>query len=89
MEWFNGFGLAFVAAVMIPNIVFAIRCRDGFENLWKNRTAEIIEQIGRYGCMGFMVFNVPGTWLGWWSDEAFAAYLAVGSALMSCTGRSG
>ena len=83
MEWFNVFGLVFIVVIMIPNIVFAVRCKDGFENRWNNKSIEIIEQIGRVGCFGFMVFHVPGTWLGWWSDEAFAAYLIV-DALLVC-----
>ena len=77
MEWFNVFGLVFIVIIMIPNIVFAVRCKDGFENSWNNKAVEIIEQIGRVGCFGFMVFNVPGTWLGWWSEEAFARYLVI------------
>ena len=75
MAWFNGFGFAFMVFIMIPNIVFAIRCKDGFENKHNNKTAEIMEQIGRFGCFGFMVFNIPGTCFGWWSDKAFAIYL--------------
>ena len=82
MEWFNVFGLVFIVVIMIPNIVFAVRCKDGFENSWNNKAVEIIEQIGRVGCFGFMVFNVPGTWLGWWSDEAFALYLIADTLLV-------
>ena len=77
MEWFNVFGLVFIIAIMIPNIVFAIRCKDGFENKWSNKAIEVVEQIGRFGCFGFMVFNVQGTWFGWWSNEAFAVYLII------------
>ena len=62
---------------MIPNIVFAVRCKDDFENKWNNKVIELIEQIGRFGCIGFMIFNVPGTWFGWWSNEAFAIYLII------------
>lgn len=83
MEWFNVFGLTFMVVIMIPNIVFAVRCKEGFENRWNNKTIEIIEQIGRFGCFGFMIFNVPGTWFGWWSDEAFAVYLIVDSLLIA------
>lgn len=83
MEWFNIFGLIFIIAIMIPNIVFAIRCKDGFENKWNNKAVEIIEQIGRFGCFGFMIINIPGTWYGFWSDEAFAAYLIVDSVLVA------
>ena len=82
MEWFNVFGLVFIVVIMIPNIVFAVRCKDGFENRWNNTVIEIIEQIGRFGCFGFMIFNVPGTWFGWWSNEAFAIYLIIDSLLI-------
>ena len=82
MEWFNVFGLMFMAVILIPNILFAVKCKDGFENKWKNRTVETVEQIGRFGCFGFMIFNIPGTWFGWWSDEAFAVYLVVDALLV-------
>ena len=83
MEWFNVFGLAFIVVIMIPNIAFAVRCKDDFENRWNNKAIEIIEQIGRFGCFGFMIFNVPGTWFGWWSDEAFALYLIIDTLLIA------
>lgn len=81
MEWFNVFGLIFIAVILIPNIVFAVKHKDGFENKWKNRYVELLEQIGRFGCFLFMIFNVPGTWFGWWSDEAFAIYLITDTLL--------
>jgi len=77
MEWFNIFGMIFIVIIMIPNIIYAIKCRDGFENKWNNKFVEIVEQVGRFGCFGFMIINIPGTWFGWWSDEAFAIYLIV------------
>ena len=82
MEWFNVFGLGFVIVILIPNILFAMKCKEGFENTWKNKFVEIIEQIGRFGCLGFMIVNIPGTWFGWWSDEAFAVYLIVDMVLI-------
>ena len=82
MGWFNIFGLFFIVVIMIPNIVFAIKCKEAFENKWSNKVVELLEQIGRFGCFGFMIFNVPGTWFGWWSDEAFAIYLIVDSLLI-------
>ena len=81
MEWFNVFGLVFIVIIMIPNVIFAIRCKEGFENKWGNKLAEFIEQIGRIGCFGFMIINIPGTWLGWWSDDAFAIYLVINTLL--------
>ena len=71
-----------MAVILIPNILFAVKCKDGFENKWKNRTVETVEQIGRFGCFGFMIFNIPGTWFGWWSDEAFAVWLVVDALLV-------
>ena len=81
MEWLNVYGLVFIAAIMIPNIVFALKCKDGFQNKWNNYAVEVIEQVGRFGCFGFMVINIPGTWFGWRSDEAFALYLIVDAVL--------
>ena len=82
MEWFNVFGLIFIVVIMIPNVVFAIKRKDGFDNKWDNKFVEFIEQAGRFGCFGFMIFNIPGTWFGWWSDEAFALYLVVDGILV-------
>ena len=52
MEWFNPFGLLFITIIMIPNIVFPIRCKDGLANNYRNKTVELVEQIGRFGCFG-------------------------------------
>ena len=82
MEWINIFGLIFIVVIMIPNIIFSIKCKDGFANKWKNKFVEMIEQIGRFGCFGFMIINIPGTWFGWWSDEVFAVYLIVNVILV-------
>ena len=83
MEWLNVFGLVMVAVIMIPNILFAMTCKDGFVNKWDNKSLETVEQIGRFGCFGFMIINIPGTWFGWWSDEAFAVYLVVDAVLVT------
>ena len=87
MDRFNIFGLIFIAIIMIPNIIYAIKCKDGFINKWSNKTVELLEQIGRFGCFGFMIINIPDTWFGWWSDNAFEAYLIVNVilVLLYCT----
>ena len=82
MEWLNVFGTIFIVVIMIPNIIYAIKCKEGFENKWNNKIVELIEQIGRFGCFAFMVINIPGTWFGRWSDEAFAIYLIVNTLLV-------
>lgn len=88
MEWFDVFSLIFIVVIMIPNIVFAIKCKGGFDNKWNNKYVEVIEQVGRLGCFGFMIINIPGTWFGWWSDETFALYLIVDTKL-NCATQSG
>lgn len=82
MEWINIFGAVFIAVIMVPNIIFTLKYKDGFENKWNNKDVEVVEQIGRFGCFGFMVVNIPGTWFGWWSDEAFAIYLIANVVLI-------
>ncbi len=81
MGWLNVYGLIMVAVIMIPNIVFAMKCKEGFANKCRNKRVGIIEQIGRFGCFGFMICNIPGAWFGWWSDKAFAIYLITDAVL--------
>lgn len=77
MKWFNLAGFCMIAVIMVPNVIFAMKCKEGFENKWNNRFVETIEQIGRFGCFGFMVINIPGTCLGWIDDKVFSVYLVV------------
>lgn len=84
MKWINPYGLFFMAVILIPNMVFAVKCPQGFENAWENKTVERLEQIGRFGCFGFMIVHIPGTWFGFPSDEAFAIYLIANAALIAC-----
>ncbi|MCH3972974.1 MAG: hypothetical protein LKE53_09495 [Oscillospiraceae bacterium] len=81
MEWINIYGLIIMLAIMVPNIIFAARNKDVFQNLWSNKAVEILEQIGRFGCFGFMVLTIPGCGFGFLSDEAFALYLVIDAVL--------
>lgn len=82
MEYVNLYGLVFIIIIMIPNIIFAIKCKNGFTNKFHNKIIEILEQIGRFGCFIFMIVNVPYTSFGFKSDEAFALYLIIDSILV-------
>lgn len=82
MVWFNPFGLLFIVLIMIPNIIYAVNCKDKFDNQYNNKTLIVLEQIGRYGCFTTMIFNIPFTVFGFWSDEAFAIYLIVDTVLI-------
>ena len=83
MEWFDPFGLVFMTVILIPNIVFALRCRDGSANKYRNKAVELIEQTGRIGCIGFMVFRIPGIRSGWASGESLALYLILDTLLVT------
>ena len=54
MEWLNIWGMIFIVVIMIPNIIFAHKYKDGFGNAHISRIIICTEQIGRYGCIGFM-----------------------------------
>ena len=82
MEYVNLYGLVFIIIIMIPNIIFAIKCKNGFTNKFHNKIIEILEQIGRFGCFIFMIVNVPHTSFGFKSDESFALYLIIDSILV-------
>lgn len=81
MGWFNYYGLAIMAVIMIPNVIYAVKCKDGFENKEQNKALEIAEQVGRYACFILMVFNIPYTYLGFWFKGALIVYLAVESVI--------
>ena len=74
------YGLVIVLIMLVPNVVFALMNKDGFENSWNNRTVEILEQIGRFGCMIFMFIVIPE--ISFPSDESFALYIIVNMALV-------
>ncbi|MCM1042619.1 MAG: hypothetical protein NC350_00175 [Corallococcus sp.] len=81
MDWFNYIGLAIIVVIMVPNIVYAVKCKEGFSSVYKNKAAEVFEQIGRYGCFVLMIFNIPYTYLGFWFDGALYVYITVNACL--------
>ena len=87
MSWFNVYGRIYVLVILIPNLVFAMRCKDGFVNRWHNKTVETLEQIGRFGCLLFMIVQIPGTVFQPWSDTVWMLYFLLDTvfALAYCT----
>lgn len=81
--FFNIYGFIIIAVIMIPNIVFAIKNKNGFENLQNNKITETLEQIGRFGCFVLMIFNIPYTYIGFWFDNALAVYIIVCTVLVT------
>ena len=60
MEYINLFGLSFMGVFMVPNIIFALKNKAGFESISHNKSLETVEEIGRYGCFVFMIFMESG-----------------------------
>lgn len=81
MDWLNIYGLIILVVIMIPNIIYAIKCKDGFQNKFENKTLELFEQISRFGSFGFMVINV--LYFEFWFDNALSVYLTVNGFLVS------
>lgn len=88
MQWFSFIGLIFVVVILIPNIIFAAKNRDGFHNFYNNKIVETLEQIGRFGCFIFMFIAPPFLNIGFKSDGIRTAYIITGSvlAVMYCLG---
>lgn len=82
LNWFNYYGLIAVVIIMMPNIVYAFKHKDSFVNYCSNKFLIVLEQVGRYGCILFMIFNIPYTWFGFFFAIAEVIYLAVNSALL-------
>lgn len=82
MDWFNIYGLIFVVGIMIPNVIFMITQKDRFENKYQNKLVETLEQIGRFGCMAFMLISVPKLFRGFWFTEAKNLYFILGVTLL-------
>ena len=82
MEWFNWIGLIYVIAILLPNVVFALLKKVDFHNVFENKLLGVLEQIGRYGSMAFMVFNIPYTYFGFFFEGGFWVYIIVNAVLI-------
>ena len=82
MGWFNYYGIAIMAIIMIPNIAYAVKHKDNVANNYNKKAVVILEQIGRYGCFVLMIFNIPYTYFDFWFDYALIVYLSVNSGLL-------
>lgn len=81
MGWLNVFGLIIVILLLIPNMVYAANYRD-VANKCTNKVMNILEQIGRYGCMFLMVFHIGVAELGFSSVAMLLVYLIGNAVLM-------
>lgn len=80
--WLNIFGLIIIILILIPNIIYAFTKGKGQKNKCNNAVMNILEQIGRYGSMFFMVFNIGVPEFGFSDLGLFFAYLFGNLALI-------
>ena len=78
--WISAFGAGIVTAMLIPNVVYALKYRNE-ENRCTSRLMNVLEQAGRYACILLMVFPLLVWEFGFKSLAAMTAYLA-GSAVL-------
>ena len=76
----NIYGLIIMAIVMIPNVIFAIKEKN-FESKYHNKVVEIIEQIGRFGSIGLMIFNMSLLEFGYWFNNGKIIYMILTGVL--------
>ena len=81
MDWLNIYGLITMIIIMVPNIIFAIK-EKSFESKYNNKIVEFIEQIGRFGSMGLMIFNIPLLDYGYFLPNGKVLYVFL-SAILS------
>lgn len=82
MEWFNLYGLIFIILILIPNIIYAFKAKQSGKQ-GTRKSLLILEQIGRYGCMIFMTFNVPYVCFGYLLGKVMLIYLTVNALLIT------
>lgn len=77
-NWFSVFGLIIVVLMLIPNIIYAVKFRNIKESQVR-RWILILEQIGRYASMFFMVVQLID--MGFSSVNLFLIYL-IGNVIL-------
>lgn len=81
MSWFNYYGLIIVVLILVPNIIYSIKKKDEFINP-NNKILNVLEQIGRYGSIIFMIFNIPYTYFGFFFKSGLMTYLIINGVLL-------
>lgn len=83
MKWFNYWGIIILFFIMIPNIIYAIKHKESFENSYNNKKILAIEQISRYGSMIFMLLNIPYLSKGFWFSNSMFIYLFINGIFLA------
>ncbi|MDY4611366.1 MAG: hypothetical protein SPD11_12220 [Sphaerochaetaceae bacterium] len=83
MNWINVPGMSVVVLMLLPNIIYAFICKgDENQNRCHSFLMNLVEQIGRYGSMFLMAFNIGVLESGFSSKAAFLSWLFTIALLM-------
>ena len=82
--WINLFGAGIVVLIMIPNIIYAARQKQGETQIEVPHGLSACEQVGRYGCIILMWLPLLVWKFGFGSVEEFLIYLIGNGALLLC-----
>lgn len=75
MDWLHVFGLVIVVLLLIPNIIYFNLTKNSIAtDKCTNKFMNILEQLGRYACVFFMVVNLGFYELGFKSNESFSLW---------------
>lgn len=74
MSWINTPGMITVMLMLVPNIVYAFKRRD-VENHCSSFAMNLVEQVGRYGSMFLMAFNIGILEAGFGSKTCFLVWM--------------
>lgn len=80
--WFSVFHLLMIAALLIPNGIYMLQNKQA-KNKCASRCMNVLEQIGRYGCMLLMILSVEGGT----SDDLLAGQLDVPAVVCDDAGK--
>jgi len=80
--WINAFGAVIVILMMLPNIVYAMK-NKGQKNLCTNKFMNLIEQIGRYGCIVLMWLPLLVWEFGFKSVTEMLIYVILNAVLLA------
>lgn len=72
-SWFGVFHILMIIALLIPNGIYMLQNKH-VKNKCTSRCMNLLEQIGRYGCIILMILSVKGDWGT--SDGLLAIYAA-------------
>lgn len=79
-NWINVFGGIIIVLMLIPNIIFAVKCKEKQTNK-AGKAVTIFEQIGRYGCMVLMIIPLF-VWEFGFSPIEFMFVYIIGNGLL-------